>query len=33
MNPEVVALGLESTVDDAIGYLRSAEEDTVTAAL
>jgi len=33
MNPEVVALGPAATVDDAIRYLRSAEEDTVTAAL
>jgi len=33
MNPEVVALKLDATVDDAIRYLRSAEEDTVTAAL
>ncbi len=33
MNPEVVALTPESTVDDAISFLRSADEDTVTAAL
>jgi magnesium transporter len=33
MNPEVVALTPESTVDDAINFLRSADEDTVTAAL
>jgi magnesium transporter len=33
MNPEVVALGPNDTVDDAILYLRSAEEDTVTSAL
>jgi len=33
MNPEVVALTPASTVDDAIRFLRSAEEDTVTAAV
>ncbi len=33
MNPEVVALTSSSTVDDAIQYLRSAEENTVTPAL
>jgi magnesium transporter len=33
MNPDVVALTPESTVDDAISFLRSAHEDTVTAAL
>ena len=33
MNPEVVALEPAATVDDAIRYLRSADEDTVTAAL
>jgi magnesium transporter len=33
MNPEVVALTSTSTVDDAIRFLRSAEEDTVTAAV
>jgi magnesium transporter len=33
MNPEVVALTADSTVDDAIRYLRSAAEGTVTAAL
>ncbi len=33
MNPDIVALTPESTVDDAITYLRSAGEDTVTAAL
>lgn len=33
MNPDVVALTPESTVDDAINFLRSADEDTVTAAL
>jgi len=33
MNPDIVALTPESTVDDAINFLRSAGEDTVTAAL
>ena len=33
MNPEVVALTADSTVDDAIRYLRSAAEGVVTAAL
>jgi magnesium transporter len=33
MNPGVVALTPASTVDDAIRFLRSAEEDTVTAAV
>ena len=33
MNPEIVALRPESTVDDAITFLRSASENTVTAAL
>ena len=33
MNPDIVALTPESTVDDAITFLRSAGEDTVTAAL
>jgi magnesium transporter len=33
MNPEVVALTAEATVDDAIAFLRNAEPDTVTAAL
>jgi len=33
MNPEVVALRPEDTVDDAIRYLRSADEDAVTVAL
>jgi magnesium transporter len=33
MNPEVVALHPTDTVDDAIRYLRSADEDTVTTAL
>lgn len=33
MNPEVVALTPESTVDDAIKVLRFADEDTITAAL
>jgi magnesium transporter len=33
MNPEVVALSPDSTVDDAIEFLRSADEDTVTAAM
>ncbi|MCD4749017.1 MAG: magnesium transporter, partial [Thermoanaerobaculales bacterium] len=33
MNPEVVALTPEATVDDAITVLRSAEEDTITASL
>ena len=33
MTPEVVALTADATVDDAIAYLRSADPDTVTAAL
>ena len=33
MNPEVVALTADATVDDAIRYLRSAAEGVVTAAL
>lgn len=33
MNPEVVALQPAATVDDAIRYLRSADEDTITAAV
>ena len=33
MNPDIVALTPESTVDDAIIFLRSAGEDTFTAAL
>ena len=33
MNPEVVALSPSSTVDDAIGVLREADEDTITAAV
>lgn len=33
MNPEVVALTPEATVDDAITVLRGADEDTVTASL
>ena len=33
MNPEVVALTPDATVDDAISYLRSADQDTVTAAM
>jgi len=33
MNPEVVALTPESTVDDAINFLRFADGDTITAAL
>ena len=33
MNPEVVALTADATVDDAISYLRSAAEGVVTAAL
>lgn len=33
MNPEVVALTPEATVDDAIALLRGADEDTITASL
>jgi magnesium transporter len=33
MNPEVVALKPSDTVDDAIRFLRSADQDTVTAAV
>ncbi len=33
MNPEVVALRPEETVDDAISFLRTAEAETVTAAV
>ena len=33
MNPEVVALTPEATVDDAITVLRGADEDTITASL
>jgi magnesium transporter len=33
MNPDVVALTPDATVDDAISFLRSADEDTVTASL
>jgi magnesium transporter len=33
MNPEVVALGASKTVDDAIKILRTADADTVTAAV
>ncbi len=33
MNPQVVALTAEATVDDAINFLRGADNDTVTAAL
>jgi len=33
MNPEVLALRSDNTVDDAIRSLRSADEDTVTSAL
>lgn len=33
MNPDVVALQAEATVDDAIRMLRSADEDTITASL
>ena len=33
MNPEVVALRPADTVDDAIRFLRSADQDTVTAAV
>jgi magnesium transporter len=33
MNPEVVALTPEATVDDAITVLRRADEDTITASL
>ena len=33
MNPHVVALTAEATVDDAITFLRGADDDTVTAAL
>lgn len=33
MNPEVVALRPAATVDDAIRYLRTADEDTITAAV
>lgn len=33
MTPDVVALTADATVDDAITYLRSADEGTVTAAL
>ena len=33
MNPEVVALQPAATVDDTIRYLRTADEDTITAAV
>jgi len=33
MNPDVVALQADATVDDAIRLLRSADEDTITASL
>jgi magnesium transporter len=33
MNPDVVALQADATVDDAIRMLRSADEDTITASL
>jgi magnesium transporter len=33
MNPEIVALGAEKTVDDAIHLLRTVEPDSVTAAV
>jgi len=33
MNPEIVALAGSATVDDAIGLLRTADSDTVTAAV
>ena len=33
MNPQVVSLGATATVDDAIAFLRRADQDTVTAAV